>query len=553
MAITLRDYFTPRVGMPPRDGISKELHNWLVRAADQINIAPLVSTISYITPESNQSAIPGTLALNIASGTTVAWLKTTGFGNTGWTALTQSAVPAAHVLATTAGLGPEHTVSGLTARQVLIATAAAAARFRALEFADLPAITLDNLSDVVIAAAAANDLLQHNGTNWVDVANIAYGNLPTGGGTWANGGALSITGGITTVAGLVTVSTSTPQASVRYDGSNRLDVSVSSAGAVTYDAVGASAGHTFSDAVTVSGLLTASAGATVSGGSLEVTGAGNDVLLDNNNEYNMKDSGGTARVVATLTSGDILIFGPGGGPAETRIRAGSAAYLSIGSTGGTASVSMGTLTGGVLNTSTNLLRGTTDALEIQAQSASRILKLTRTTTSAGSAYLGADSSGMTFYSGDATHRMLMTTAALSPATSGGLTLGSATLPWGHFYLGNGGEDFYFNSTSVGGGTGVMAVANATANPSSNPTGGGILYATGGAGTWRGSGGTVTTFGPAGPHCGKCGYDFWRVASVNDRWGASLRECGWCGTVYRKGPKSVLQLLTPEQHAELIYN
>ena len=32
--------------------------------------------------------------------------------------------------------------------------------------------------------------------------NLAYARLPTGGGTWANGGALSITGGITTVAGL---------------------------------------------------------------------------------------------------------------------------------------------------------------------------------------------------------------------------------------------------------------------------------------------------------------------------------------------------------------
>ncbi len=31
---------------------------------------------------------------------------------------------------------------------------------------------------------------------------LAYANLPTGGGTWANGGALSITGGVTTVAGL---------------------------------------------------------------------------------------------------------------------------------------------------------------------------------------------------------------------------------------------------------------------------------------------------------------------------------------------------------------
>jgi hypothetical protein len=43
-----------------------------------------------------------------------------------------------HVLATTSGLGADHTVSGLTARQVLIATSATAAQFRALQTADLP-------------------------------------------------------------------------------------------------------------------------------------------------------------------------------------------------------------------------------------------------------------------------------------------------------------------------------------------------------------------------------------------------------------------------------
>lgn len=43
-----------------------------------------------------------------------------------------------HVLATTSALGPDHTVSGLTARQVLIATGATTALFRALQSADLP-------------------------------------------------------------------------------------------------------------------------------------------------------------------------------------------------------------------------------------------------------------------------------------------------------------------------------------------------------------------------------------------------------------------------------
>jgi len=50
--------------------------------------------------------------------------------------------------------------------------------------------------------------------------------------------------------------------------------------------------------------------------------------------------------------------------------------------------------------------------------------------------------------------------------------------------------------SFGGGSVVVFIANTTAAPGSNPTGGGILYANGGALTYRGSGGTVTVIAPA---------------------------------------------------------
>jgi hypothetical protein len=52
------------------------------------------------------------------------------------------------------------------------------------------------------------------------------------------------------------------------------------------------------------------------------------------------------------------------------------------------------------------------------------------------------------------------------------------------------------TTSVGGGGGVLGMANAGTIPSSNPTGGGILYAEGGALKWRGSSGTITTIAAA---------------------------------------------------------
>jgi hypothetical protein len=52
------------------------------------------------------------------------------------------------------------------------------------------------------------------------------------------------------------------------------------------------------------------------------------------------------------------------------------------------------------------------------------------------------------------------------------------------------------STQVGGGSGVVGIANAGTVPTTNPTGGGVLYASGGALLWRGSNGTVTTIAPA---------------------------------------------------------
>jgi len=52
------------------------------------------------------------------------------------------------------------------------------------------------------------------------------------------------------------------------------------------------------------------------------------------------------------------------------------------------------------------------------------------------------------------------------------------------------------STSFGGGSGVIGITSATTVPSSNPTGGGILYVESGALKYRGSSGTVTTIAAA---------------------------------------------------------
>jgi len=56
---------------------------------------------------------------------------------------------------------------------------------------------------------------------------------------------------------------------------------------------------------------------------------------------------------------------------------------------------------------------------------------------------------------------------------------------------------FFNLTpSIGGGSGVIGISNRTTAPTSNPSGGGILYCEAGALKYRGSGGTVTTIANA---------------------------------------------------------
>jgi hypothetical protein len=61
---------------------------------------------------------------------------------------------------------------------------------------------------------------------------------------------------------------------------------------------------------------------------------------------------------------------------------------------------------------------------------------------------------------------------------------------------NGGNLGVNNATQFGSGVGVIGIANAPTAPTTNPTGGGVLYAEGGALKWRGSSGTVTTIAGA---------------------------------------------------------
>lgn len=76
-----------------------------------------------------------------------------------------------------------------------------------------------------------------------------------------------------------------------------------------------------------------------------------------------------------------------------------------------------------------------------------------------------------------------------------------------------------SSTDMPANTGdcVVYVRNAATAPTASATNGGILYAQAGALKWRGSSGTVTTMGPADPHCPACGSDY-VIEHENPKWG-----------------------------------
>jgi hypothetical protein len=73
---------------------------------------------------------------------------------------------------------------------------------------------------------------------------------------------------------------------------------------------------------------------------------------------------------------------------------------------------------------------------------------------------------------------------------------------------------------------ILFMADSTTAPTGDPTSGGFMYSDSGAGKWRGSSGTVTTFGPADPHCPNCGRDY-ALEWQNDKREERLAICMWC--------------------------
>lgn len=101
--------------------------------------------------------------------------------------------------------------------------------------------------------ASARPTASTAGQKWLD--NDTYRIYYDDGSAWHEV-AYAATGGGAFTAPVTITSTTSPQLTILYDGSNTLTIGVSSAGVATFNATGASQGFVFSDPVTHSGTLT---------------------------------------------------------------------------------------------------------------------------------------------------------------------------------------------------------------------------------------------------------------------------------------------------------
>jgi len=211
---------------------------------------------------------------------------------------------------------------------------------------------------------------------------------------------------------------------------------------------------------------------------------------------------GTGTVNAwTSASARTVNIATGGAAQTVNIATGAAAQtVTVGSTNTTSSVSIDCGTGGLNLATSNSARTTNIAtgnsvqtVNIATGNGANVLTMGTTNGAASTAIMGGSSD-----------------VTIDTATTGSLGI------------------LFGAAKSFGSGTRVIFIGNRQTAPSANPVGGGILYAEGGAGKWRGSGGTTTTFGPADPHCPTCGRDCaheWE----NQADGWKLSVCVWCLT------------------------
>lgn len=119
-----------------------EIDSTIARTSQLHTQSHVLATTTALGPDHTVSGLTAGFTL-VATGSTTARFQQLAHSNLSGVGANDHHNQS-HVLASTSGLGADHTVSGLTSRQVLIATGSTTALFRALQAGDLP--TGDTLS-----------------------------------------------------------------------------------------------------------------------------------------------------------------------------------------------------------------------------------------------------------------------------------------------------------------------------------------------------------------------------------------------------------------------
>lgn len=87
-AVSLTTYFNPNVLFLQSDSTDLGFQLWARDMNLTVNTKLMpASFFSFTTPNSNVTARPGVLGVNVNSAASVLWVKQTGYGNLGWVPL----------------------------------------------------------------------------------------------------------------------------------------------------------------------------------------------------------------------------------------------------------------------------------------------------------------------------------------------------------------------------------------------------------------------------------------------------------------------------------
>ncbi len=161
------------------------------------------------------------------------------------------------------------------------------------------------------------------------------------------------------------------------------------------------------------------------------------------------------------------------------------------------------------------------ALKIEADTACASVAYTQASTASAT---GADTTISSQAGGTNPGKLLLKTGATNQITMepAGMALGAS-------------------AGSYGAGVKVVFIANATTEPTTNPSGGALMWAFGGAIKARGSSGTATTMAPASPHCDRCGRDFVHERE-NANYGDYVSVCIPCDLESREADQRAMLLI-----------